>query len=185
MKYQILKSKSVLVILLVFNLFLFGCAPPPVNLAWSEDEAFWVPVSVDTIIVEGLGISDTVYVLDKPYLTCITKTIKNTSLVDLSKEQSYKTHIIVQPYEMQFIDGQVLFSPNGDPVYDELFSGLAVASGDTVQFSACPGLHLECGFYKVSVVIDPGEKLNETSKSDNVFSDFINIPGAHQVNLAL
>ena len=160
MKNQINGYIGLIALILASFSFLPGCTSNPNNLKWSKVEPFIVPGIVETMALDGFNISDTVYVLDDRYLTCITKTIKNASLVDLVS-----------------ID---------DPIYDELFSGqVPVIAGDSIQFSACPGLHLSDGFYKVSLIINPDATLNETDRTDKHYSCIINIPAIPKIDIDL
>ena len=186
MKNQINGYIGLIALILASFSFLPGCTSNPNNLKWSKVEPFIVPGIVETMALDGFNISDTVYVLDDRYLTCITKTIKNASLVDLVSKDEYQIRIVVQPYARQSVEGIITFVSIDDPIYDELFSGqVPVIAGDSIQFSACPGLHLSDGFYKVSLIINPDATLNETDRTDKHYSCIINIPATPKIDIDL
>jgi len=185
MKNQILNSKAVLAILLVFYLFLWGCTPPPVNLVWSKDEPNIIPAAADTLILDELGIADTLYVLEGTTLTSISKTIKNSSSNNLTGGRVFDIQVVVEPFLIQSIDGVVTFIPGGDTIYNQLFSGpSSITAGNSVTFEAATSdLILTCGIYKVSMIIDPASNIEETTDSDNSYSDFISVSSTQQINI--
>ena len=175
--------------LTLLSLLLYACPPAPqaVDLAWSGLPPDIRPGIQDTLILDDLGIADTVYVLSGTTLQAASKNILNRSGNDLPASADFDIRVRLEQYAFQAVlPASVRYVPTGNFLVDTLLDGPAPIGGlDSALFTANLNQPLNCGMYKLSMYIDPGQDLMETDTSNNLYEDFLFVLSQQQFNIQL
>jgi hypothetical protein len=175
--------------LIVLVCLSLGCPRPqqPVDLSWSPTAPVIQPGVTDTLIIEDLGIDDTVYVLQGSLLQSVSKPIDNLSANELNNRTNYNVRVVLEQYAFQAIlPSDIKYVPTGNLVVDTLIPGPApIAARNSAVFTAMLNKQLDCSLYKLSMQIDANGTLQDPNPANNLYEDFIFVPSQQQFNIQL
>lgn len=175
--------------LLLIVLVVTGCQNPqqPVDLSWSPATPDIQPGVVDTLILDDLGVNDTIYVLQGILLQSVSKVIRNLSAQELMSASGYNVRVVLEQYAFQAnLPSDIRYVPTGNVVVDTLLPGpTPIAAGDSAVFTANLNQSLNCLLYKLTMIINPDGMVPETDTTNNLYEDYIFVLSQQQFNIQL
>ncbi len=157
-------------------------APPPSNpnLTW-DGEKIYDPL-IDKIMVEQLGINDSVDIVSPTTFT-VERNLLNSDSGNVSN--AYVIHERIQPMVFQAIVGNYGFDTiAGPPVFEQAVAGpqLSAFALDPISFG--PIGPLGCGMYKEILRIDTLNSVAETNENDNQSEHYFFVPSTQNFGLS-
>ena len=155
-----------------------GPQPEP-NLHWEGIKEY--DPSSGKLMVEGLGINDSVDIVD-PVAFMVERKINNDGAADVST--SYILHEQITPMVLQINTGSVGFDTTDRVVFDQAIAGPALAVGATDSVNFGPIGPLPCGMYRERLRIDTTNAIAESNETDNESFHYFFVPSTQNFGLS-
>ena len=161
---------------------LVACQP---NLTWKDAKEYTPPAP--KILVEGLGINDSVAIFAGPVPFSIMDTLMNTSL-NAAVPVGYTLRERILRWVFQAVAGAVRWVP-GDTlthtVFADTISGPALPPEGraAITFDSIPAL--PCGLYGETLTADLEDDVGESNEADNDGQHFFFVPSAQNFSIVV
>jgi hypothetical protein len=157
-------------------------SPPPSdpNLTWDGEKTY--DPSIDKIMVEQLGISDSVDIVSPTTFT-VQRDLLNSDSGDVSG--AYVIHERIQPMVFKAIVGNYGFDTIADvTIFEQSIAGPQLSAFALSPISFGPIGPLGCGMYKEILRIDTLNSIAETNENDNQSEHYFFVPSTQNFGLS-